>query len=322
MIRWNENTVYSRWCALILFLVALPILSFYIGAEYATVVKEVEGLNATQNEALHLATQSDELSERQILTTLYGNFNEASSSATWMPNEVELQRLYSVLQISDSSSEYEEQVSKVLGAINLSPTKDGGEMRAVLISTRPSNSGYECHACGVALGSAFFKKNSGAWTLLAHDVAFDRSGEWGEPTVPSTIALSPGPNNAFLYYESGMNQGVEWSYLQIHTVVDGRMEKVFDKHILVNNSGNVLGYKELGYPAPEEYSFSSKLFLVPKEGSDYYDIIVTATGTNYQPGGVISVPNKERYEFGDGVYQRMDSFDSLSEEGMIEIKLD
>lgn len=112
----------------------------------------------TVEEALQSATQDGELSERLILTTLYGNFNEASSSATWRPNEIELQRLYSVLHIPDSRSEYKEQVSRVLGVIDLRTTEDGSEMRAALISTRPSNPEHDCHACAVALGSAIFIK--------------------------------------------------------------------------------------------------------------------------------------------------------------------
>lgn len=34
MIEWNKVTWYSRWGAVILFLVVVPVLSFYIGTEY------------------------------------------------------------------------------------------------------------------------------------------------------------------------------------------------------------------------------------------------------------------------------------------------
>ncbi len=40
MIKWNEVTWYSRWGAIILFLVVVPMLCFYIGKQYEAIVSE------------------------------------------------------------------------------------------------------------------------------------------------------------------------------------------------------------------------------------------------------------------------------------------
>lgn len=138
-----------------------------------------------------------------------------------------------------------------------------------------------CHACAPEIGAITYKKQANEWAVISKQPSFTSFGSWGEAgdVKPEPLLLSK-LTTSFLLDTSYGNTGMFTSGKTIFSFADDTWRDLGNITTEENNAG---ACDETVPPTDEFYrkcwAYEGKISIVPKQNTQYPDLLVTRTGT-------------------------------------------
>jgi hypothetical protein len=228
------------------------------------------------------------LSEEQALVMIYGNYDPASKSSTWVnipfPDK------------EDASGYFEKRKGLVRAIFFKAYHEDGKSKIFLLTKTIPTNISFDCHACLPLIGGAIFVQRIGSWEIEAQNQFIMYDGEYGELPIMKLIAVGKNKFGVSLEYSHIAISNRELSILVPYkkSIVNAHKEIIY-----YENFSNCEPSKTIqceAYTADVNFEKSSKGY--------FYDIQVKRFGTVYSDkrGKTMPVDQDISYQFINGKY--------------------
>lgn len=174
--------------------------------------------------------------------------------------------------------------------------QSGNDRRFLLMSIVPPD--YECHVCSPAIAGATFTKTGTGWRLDAFTKFIVTAGGYGAPPEGELAKIGPDRTGVLMtstYEGQGISEG---GFLLIAEHAGKLSMALAVPGAFGDNSGDC--GKDLG-PC---YEFKSSTEFVPGTNPDWFDFLVTTTGTQKNDRGkIVSAKRKQRFTFRDGKYE-------------------
>ncbi len=250
-----------------------------------------------------MLTAQAPLSQDEALKQLYSHYDAASKTAQWgcagesgPPNG-----WWSCLK------EY----ATVDVAVQLmAQVQEAGVEKLYLIaSAKPAHGpdGYDCNACGPAIGVAVFALQEKHWIMESASPAAGFYGAWGNPPMSELIAIGPNKHGVLLTKSEITAQGDSYSSKWLLAPIGKTVAEVW---II----GDELDNKKAYYSKDVENIRPSILYrssaaarfdcIIGECANGYFDIEVISRGTSWRYGEHLKDENwTEVYQFKDGKYE-------------------
>jgi len=237
------------------------------------------------------------------MTTLFGNFDPATqTSISDVPQTMGFNLSGSLFEVGDEIK---------IRPFWLSPVVEAGTSKMVLLTyavplnLQPLLQGEEpftCHACAPLIGAAVFTMTGGKWEHESFAVVVARAGAWGQP--PKSIrVINIGPQRIGIEItDTGTGQGETTMAKRLFVPWAGKVNEALMTIVSDDNKGNC------GTDLPPCYANRKRLEFVAGKNADYYDIIMTLSGTDMADSrqyGVKRVHGVERFKFTEEKYKRI-----------------
>jgi hypothetical protein len=223
--------------------------------------------------------------EAVIMKMIYGNYDPRTKTSVWQkPTKAALE------MVSQNAGPL---YSQMIGYFPF--LEDGSKKVMFVTASAPRN--FDCHACAPVLSVAVFSQDAGKWKLETAESALTASGSWGKAGEVKLEQI--GPEKHAVVVKSGFTAQGETSETAFFYAQEGGKFKqvlVLDTHR--DNGGNC------GPGMQPCYDFTSTYELKAGGSGEYYNVIVSTTGTPINSQGK-PAPAKKReiYVFRDGEYK-------------------
>jgi hypothetical protein len=187
-------------------------------------------------------------------------------------------------------------IHKIVVLTHAVPGKSGSEGEAKIDET------FDCHGCIPLIGAAFFVQTENGWKVESSRLLIASMGEFARPPT-EIIPIRIGPNRIGIEitdHDIGQGEMVTDRRLLVAWNSDVRM--AFHSNVADSDRGSC-GSREAILPC---YANRKTMMWVPGADREFYDLIVTLTGTDIaddDPQKVIPVHGRERLQFLDGRYR-------------------
>jgi hypothetical protein len=224
----------------------------------------------------------------RALAQLYGSYDPATKRARWQPTSAELAKF-------GFGPAVKEVYSNVLLAAPFS--ENGSERYFVLTKTLPTMRAGR--GVSPALGGALYTKAGDAWFLNLATRHIARLEAYDKLSKAQVVRLGA-QRHGLLFRWSFSNAG----FTEEGAVLVAEHNRSLSRLLALNVGGsNESDCDPAGSPAPNCWSYKSRLEFVPGENQDYYDLLVTTEGTRRLNGGEVAPVNEtRRYLFVNGQY--------------------
>jgi hypothetical protein len=225
------------------------------------------------------------------MTALYGNYDSSAG-------------LSRVTSPSDSSEDRD------VRAFFVAATPDTGTKEVLLATFAVLHEGEEkCHTCSPDIGGAVVRKDASGWIVEASaqpaDLFVSADGE-----LPDASLVQFGPHQYGIKLEySGEHGSRAYTETSFFLPWAGRFTIAVSKTTIEDSSEDGRG---CGRPHSHSvdgsqlpcYAYHKKLTFTPGRNPEYFDLMITTTGTDLnQSGEVIDVTGTENLHFIDGEYR-------------------
>jgi hypothetical protein len=179
---------------------------------------------------------------------------------------------------------------------------------------------FECHACAPLIGAAIFVRIGDRWQVESSRAVVSRGGGWGDPPSDFRI-IAIGPHRIGIEISDGDTGGGETTTVKTIVVPwKGKVNEALRYETTNDNKGDC-GIEKDELPC---YSNRKRLSFIPKANHDYFDILLTLSGTDMtevEPYRAKVVRGLERLTFEDGYYRTKERVDDrTSVEQFIEFR--
>ena len=300
-IEFNKVTWYSKLGAIILFLLFLPMLTFYIGMQYektSEIIKKENtmGQNVTSGVddslILSLASAYNGKVVEQISDS-GDNFGKKEKVIEWYPKQADIDTFF---QEKNQNTMNIGLSSKLVTKIISSVTTASGQ-KILLTST----SYCDAHVCPAILGGAVLSKDNDAYKINVLGKYIDVIGGFGYINTP--LVMYAGKDNYIFKIENiGGGQGNFGGSLLMYSFIGGAFKNVLDIENAYFDNTSSFGEKI----NPIEYNTIPE-FLTRSNQNGYYDLLLTTVGNRYENDDyikqkVISADHVASYTFNGKEY--------------------
>jgi hypothetical protein len=176
--------------------------------------------------------------------------------------------------------------------------EDGIDKRIVLAATVPAIKDYSCHACGLLIGGAVFKRSADGWLVESKNKYIAVEGKWGSVDPESISLLKVGPDHyGVLFRGSDMHQGYESIGVSLLIPYGKSIVESLQFYVEGPTEG-VCGDKVM----------DQRLDLKParhqKAEQIYYDMEAETRYNDGECGHVKSIQETRRFTFSNGKYKK------------------
>jgi len=245
------------------------------------------------------------------MTDLYGNYDSAAGLSIFVPPPVPPWNMITGAIIEDTSEPNPPDQKLDVRAFFLSAVPGSGN-KEVLLATFgvPDSGNFDCHACAPFIGAALFKRGTGGWTREASEPPFLPFGLVGRH--PDAKLVQYGPHRYGIQLESrGAHQGNIFTTVALLLPWNGRFRMALRTETLANNTEDESAECRLSEDGPDKdyrlrlcYAYHRKLKFVPGRDSQYYDLVVTTSGKDFNESGkVVDISGTMRLRLVDGKYR-------------------
>ncbi|MCI0658545.1 MAG: hypothetical protein L0170_15950, partial [Acidobacteria bacterium] len=176
------------------------------------------------------------------------------------------------------------------------PFLEGGSKKLLFVTaSAPRN--FDCHGCAPLVSVAVFAQEAGKWKIETTESALTTSGAWGKTGEFKLEKI--GPEKHALVVKSAFSAQGENSEMAFFYAREGnRFKQVMQMQVHGDNGGNC------GPGMQPCYDFTSTYEVKPGGAGEYYNVIVSTTGTKINNKGK-PAPAKKReiYVFRNGEYK-------------------
>jgi hypothetical protein len=236
------------------------------------------------------------------MSLLFGNYDSTRQLATYdvpQTTDVDLRgssfergddievRPFGILSVQESG------VPKIILLTYAVPLADDFE------PVVPGDESFSCHACAPLIGAAVFVKSETGWKVESSRAAVMRGGGWGQPPGPIR-AVHIGPQRVGIEItDTHTGQGETTSFKSVLVPWNGKVNEALARVVSADDKG------DCGKNSRLCYTNHKKLEFVPGKNPDYYDVVLTLSGTDMtdsEPAVTKRVHASERLEFANGKY--------------------
>lgn len=222
---------------------------------------------------------------------IYGNYNPSTGSATAPTPKG---------AAGESSYFTTEQVN--VHPFFTSPVPGNPRKIFLLTYAAPIGQDFGCHMCAPLIGAFEFSFRQARWTVTASSKAALVFGQWGHP--PGASKLKIGPHRYGIELEDTYSgQGEHTQAFALLAPWEGTFGAALTRWLTDEDSGMCGPGGDL--PC---YANHKKMKLVKGANADYFDILLTLSGTEMtqnRPFRTRPVSGVERLQFVNGRYKRL-----------------
>jgi len=155
-----------------------------------------------------------------------------------------------------------------------------------------------CHGCFAPISGAIFVKKGNDWSSETRNDYLGEIGEWGIPPQGKLVKIGR-DKYGFLFLDTFNQQGASITSLTLFSNVNGKLKRILGIP--------EIAWKQIDITRDTEkklWDYSSTVKFIPGDNTDYFDLILTTTGT--KPGQDITqvetVNEKKTYIFNGSEY--------------------
>lgn len=159
---------------------------------------------------------------------------------------------------------------------------------------------FSCHACAPLIGAAIFVKSANGWEVDSSRAVATRAGGWGRPPEAIRIVRIGPQRLGVEIRDADTGQGETTSSTTLLVPWKGKINEALVRSIADDDKG-MCGKESL--PC---YSNRKRMNFVSGKDPEYYDIVLTLSGTDLSDSDPITrkdVRGTERLEFASGFYR-------------------
>jgi len=177
---------------------------------------------------------------------------------------------------------------------------------------------FECHACAPLIGAAIFVREGDRWQVESSRTVVSRGGGFGSPPADFQIIVI-GPHKIGIEVSDGDTGGGETTISKVIMVPwKGKVNEAL-RYVAADNNKGDCGTEKDELPC---YANHKRLSFVPRANHDYFDVLLTLSGTDMTevaPYRARAVHGLERFTLEDGSYRTKERVgDNTSVERYIE----
>lgn len=239
------------------------------------------------------------------MSELFGNFDSSKQLAIYdVPQST-------TLDLRGSSFERGDEIE--VRPFWVSSTQEGNTRKVVLLTyavplTKDHSPAFQedepfsCHACAPLVGAAVFVESASGWKVESSRAVVTRSGGWGRP--PESIRIvDVGPRRIGIEItDTDTGQGETTSSKTLLVPWEGKINEALVRVVADDDKG-MCGRDAEAIPC---YRNRKKLEFVSGKNPDYYDVVVTLSGTDTTDSDPIvtkRIHGTERLSFASGRYK-------------------
>lgn len=233
---------------------------------------------------------SSEFNVESSMRTLFGNFDpDTHSSLTPVPEEA----------ATDPDFAQKDEI-RIRPFFTQSVDEDGVRKVFMLTWAKPAGQPFDCRGCGPLIGAAIFVQGGNGWQVESRGRAVLTYGDFGRFPNAKLVHIGPARYGFLLEQTSTQAKTTVGQALLVpwkNTVMEGMRTVTGD-----TNEGDCGG----AYPC---YGNHRELQFVPGANPDYYDIVLTLSGTDMNPEPpykLHKVSGMERLRFEEGKYVQLE----------------
>lgn len=237
---------------------------------------------------IFVSSRVPDLTEKQALLTIFGNYNEANQTSIWKNMSIP----------PDEENSYFSTGVGIVSVAFFQPYKEGGKKKFFLLTkTIPIDVPFECHACSPLLSGFVFSRDKNAWRVESQQRFLGYDGEYG--IVPEARLIQIGSDKfglllAFKYVSSEMTD-VENEFLVPYKQ---NITKAYSEMVYYNNFERCWRFIPCAaYTAKIDFDRSTK--------QEFFRLKVSKFGTDNDPKRsykAVPVDEEAVYEFQNGKY--------------------
>lgn len=239
------------------------------------------------------------------MSLLFGNYNAMTSTSSYtIPQTTALDLKGSFFKIGDKTIVRPSWVSSV---------EEGGKRKIVVLTyavpdqepITPSNEtpdSFDCPPCSPLMGVAIFVHDRDAWKIESSNTMVSPLGGFGQPLKYVKIVKIGLHRIGIEFFDGSIGQGEttlsKWLLVPWKNGVNIALTRVISD----DNRGGCGKYAG-GLPC---YANKRSLVFIPGSNPEYYDIVLTLTGTDLSDGKPLrlkKVNGFEKLSFIDGIYK-------------------
>lgn len=237
------------------------------------------------------------------MSTLFGNYDAGKQLSYYdVPKSA-------VIDLHGSSFERGDDIE--VRPFWIASTKEGDTRRVILLTYAvPSTKDYapafegdepfSCHACAPLIGAAVLVESEPGWKVESSRTAVTQSGGWGRP--PDSVRIvHVGPRRIGIEItDTDTGQGQTTSSKTLLVPWEGKINEALVRVVRDDDKGMC------GKDSLPCYSNRKKPVFVSGTNPDYYDVVLTLSGTDITESDPIirkHVHGTERLQFRNGTYE-------------------
>ena len=175
-------------------------------------------------------------------------------------------------------------------------TENGTRKVYVLTWAKPAGQPFDCRGCSPLISAAVFAAGEQSWTVESVGRAALTFGDFGKPPQAKLLEIGPEHHGFLLRVTSTQANTTTREALLVPW--KGTVQEAFRTVVADTNRGDCGG----AYPC---YGNERELTFTPGTNSEYYDLMVTLSGTDMSPKPPFhlrKVSGAERLQFENGRY--------------------
>ncbi|MBI4852531.1 MAG: hypothetical protein HY819_12115 [Acidobacteria bacterium] len=210
-----------------------------------------------------------ELDINAAFRMVFGSYNNVKNMSEWKANKEFLDKY----DIEETPLAIDEDSLLYVKPLAIESFKENNIDKKIIITISSPYSDFEdCHACGVVIGGMLFSKANNEWKLDIDQRYITIDGEFGHINEEYELVKIGDMHYGILLYPAYSGSGFNYKNLILITQVNNELKKVLELDKSSNNEGEADGRTR------KLYSYDSKYAFIPKQGSEYYDLVIVQRG--------------------------------------------
>jgi hypothetical protein len=167
------------------------------------------------------------------------------------------------------------------------------------------DSPFSCHVCAPLIGAFIFSHEEGQWRVENSRTVVTQAGGWGKPPEDVRI-VKIGPNRiAISIRDNFLAQGQTTTIDRLLIPWKGKVNEALARVVADDDKG-MCGKEK---PAQPCYANSRSLRFLSGSNPDYYDLVLTLSGTDIARNGASVKPVRgiEKLSLKEGIYKTVSS---------------
>jgi hypothetical protein len=210
-----------------------------------------------------------------ILKFIYGNYNSATETASWVLQAADASNLQNVPALEPDAQKF---AAGQNFSISIYTAELKGSNLIVLTAATPQSM---LSSSTALLGGFIFAKSGSVWRLITAQKVFEQIS-LSDLAASNAKLIKLGANvYAFELIRSTLRQGVAHTAISMDMAAAGKFRRVFEYADAAENNSAA---KNQAY----FYAYSTQLNLIPAGSANYYNIKVTKGGTRPSQAGAVA----------------------------------